>query len=98
MICREQWKFAMSYSLSTVDSTGLMNVSSSADWLRFGMGGKCEYLSSGRILGWLRFSIESLNAPREPPELQLNILMQHRPQHRGKCDIIPYVELWLGVG
>ncbi|KIW05002.1 uncharacterized protein PV09_04160 [Verruconis gallopava] len=35
----EQWKFALSYSLSTVDSSGLMNVTSSADWLRFGMGG-----------------------------------------------------------
>jgi hypothetical protein len=35
----EQWKFGMNYSLSTVDGTGLMNVSSSADWLRFGMGG-----------------------------------------------------------
>lgn len=28
----------MAYSLSTVDDTGLMNVSSGADWLRFGMG------------------------------------------------------------
>ena len=30
---------ALSYSLSFVDSTGLMDVTSSADWLRFGMGG-----------------------------------------------------------
>ena len=29
----------MAYSLSNVDSSGLMNVTSSADWLRFGMGG-----------------------------------------------------------
>ena len=30
---------ALNYSLSFVDSSGLMNVTSSADWLRFGMGG-----------------------------------------------------------
>ncbi|KAK3938559.1 Six-hairpin glycosidase-like protein [Diplogelasinospora grovesii] len=38
----ENWntfKFALSYSLSFVDETGLANVTSSADWLRFGMGG-----------------------------------------------------------
>ncbi|KAF2758411.1 bacterial alpha-L-rhamnosidase domain-containing protein [Pseudovirgaria hyperparasitica] len=35
----EQWKFALAYSLSTIDETGLINVTSSADWLRFGMGG-----------------------------------------------------------
>ncbi|GAB7362002.1 hypothetical protein MBLNU230_g2038t1 [Neophaeotheca triangularis] len=35
----EAWKLAMSYSLSTIDSSGLANVTSSNDWLRFGMGG-----------------------------------------------------------
>jgi hypothetical protein len=30
---------ALNYSISTIDSSGLMNVTSSADWLRFGMGG-----------------------------------------------------------
>ncbi|KAL3421397.1 hypothetical protein PVAG01_07842 [Phlyctema vagabunda] len=34
-----QFKLAMKYSLSTIDSSGLANVTSSADWLRFGMGG-----------------------------------------------------------
>lgn len=32
------WKRAMNYSLLTIDSTGLMNVTSSLDWLRSGMG------------------------------------------------------------
>lgn len=32
------WKRAMSWSLGNIDDTGLMNVTSSADWLRFGMG------------------------------------------------------------
>lgn len=35
----DDWKFAMNYSLSTIDDSGLMNVTSSNDWLRFGMGG-----------------------------------------------------------
>ncbi|KAF2851580.1 glycoside hydrolase family 78 protein [Plenodomus tracheiphilus IPT5] len=35
----DKWKFAMSFSLSFIDSSGLMNVTSPADWLRFGMGG-----------------------------------------------------------
>ncbi|KAL9062352.1 MAG: hypothetical protein Q9157_008997 [Trypethelium eluteriae] len=34
-----QFKLALAYSLSFVDSSGLQNVTSSADWLRFGMGG-----------------------------------------------------------
>jgi hypothetical protein len=34
-----QWKHALSFSLSFIDSTGLMNVTSPSDWLRFGMGG-----------------------------------------------------------
>jgi hypothetical protein len=35
----DQWKLALSFSLSFIDSSGLMNVTSPADWLRFGMGG-----------------------------------------------------------
>lgn len=35
----EQWKFALRYSLSTIDDSGMMNVTSPNDWLRFGMGG-----------------------------------------------------------
>ncbi|KAF1921332.1 alpha-L-rhamnosidase [Ampelomyces quisqualis] len=34
-----QFKFALSFSLSFIDSTNLMNVTSPFDWLRFGMGG-----------------------------------------------------------
>ena len=34
-----KWKLALSWSLSHIDSSGLMNVTSGADWLRFGMGG-----------------------------------------------------------
>jgi hypothetical protein len=34
-----QYKLALSFSLSAIDSTGLMNVTSPNDWLRFGMGG-----------------------------------------------------------
>jgi len=35
----DAWKLAMNYSLSSIDDSGMMNVTSSADWLRFGMGG-----------------------------------------------------------
>lgn len=35
----DQWKLALAWSLSYIDSSGMMNVTSSADWLRFGMGG-----------------------------------------------------------
>ncbi|KAF2633038.1 glycoside hydrolase family 78 protein [Macroventuria anomochaeta] len=35
----DQWKLGLSWSLSYIDSSGLMNVTSPADWLRFGMGG-----------------------------------------------------------
>ncbi|GIK02051.1 hypothetical protein Aspvir_006094 [Aspergillus viridinutans] len=33
-----QYKRALQWSLSSIDSTGLANVTASADWLRFGMG------------------------------------------------------------
>jgi hypothetical protein len=33
------WKKGMEWSLSSIDDTGLMNVTSSNDWLRSGMGG-----------------------------------------------------------
>lgn len=39
---RENWHrvvIALDYSLSTVDETGLANVTSNIDWLRVGMGG-----------------------------------------------------------
>ncbi|KAJ7594706.1 bacterial alpha-L-rhamnosidase domain-containing protein [Mycena floridula] len=35
----DQFKLAMSWSLSSIDDSGLMNVTSPNDWLRFGMGG-----------------------------------------------------------
>ena len=35
----DRFTAALNYSLSTIDDSGLMNVTSSADWLRFGMGG-----------------------------------------------------------
>ena len=34
------YKFALNYSLSFIDESGLMNVTTSADWLRFGMGAR----------------------------------------------------------
>jgi len=39
---RANWhrvELALNYSISTIDQTGLANVTSSADWLRQGMGG-----------------------------------------------------------
>ena len=35
----DQWKLGLNFSLSFIDESGMMNVTSSADWLRFGMGG-----------------------------------------------------------
>jgi hypothetical protein len=35
----DQWKLGLKFSLSFIDDSGMMNVTSSADWLRFGMGG-----------------------------------------------------------
>lgn len=35
----DQWKLVLSCSLSYTNSSDMMNVTSSADWLRFGMGG-----------------------------------------------------------
>lgn len=35
----DQYKLGIQWSLSNIDSTGLMDVTSSADWLRSGMGG-----------------------------------------------------------
>lgn len=35
----DKWKLALSFSISFIDDTGLMNVTSPSDWLRFGMGG-----------------------------------------------------------
>ncbi|KAK4956393.1 hypothetical protein LTR10_005917 [Elasticomyces elasticus] len=33
------WKLGLNFSLSFIDDSGMMNVTSAADWLRFGMGG-----------------------------------------------------------
>lgn len=33
------WKQALNFSLSFIDESGMMNVTSPSDWLRFGMGG-----------------------------------------------------------
>jgi hypothetical protein len=33
------WKQAMNFSVSFIDDSGMMNVTSASDWLRFGMGG-----------------------------------------------------------
>ena len=35
----DQYKRGVKWALSSVDATGLVNVTASADWLRFGMGG-----------------------------------------------------------
>ena len=35
----DQWKLGLNYSLSNIDDSGMMNVTSPNDWLRFGMGG-----------------------------------------------------------
>ncbi|KIW91984.1 uncharacterized protein Z519_06966 [Cladophialophora bantiana CBS 173.52] len=35
----ERFKFGLNYSISFIDSSGMANVTTSADWLRFGMGG-----------------------------------------------------------
>ena len=35
----EQWKLGLEFSLGFIDGSGMMNVTSSADWLHFGMGG-----------------------------------------------------------
>ena len=35
----DQYKLALAFSLSFIDESGMQNVTSSADWLRFGMGG-----------------------------------------------------------
>ncbi len=34
-----QWKLGLTFSLSFIDDSGMMNVTSPSDWLRFGMGG-----------------------------------------------------------
>jgi len=39
-----QFKKGLQWSLNTIDDTGLMDVTSSADWLRFGMGGHVRSL------------------------------------------------------
>ncbi|KAI0470049.1 Six-hairpin glycosidase [Xylariaceae sp. FL0804] len=35
----EDWKLGLEFSLAFIDDSGMMNVTSSSDWLRFGMGG-----------------------------------------------------------
>jgi hypothetical protein len=46
----DQFKLGIEWSLSSVDSSGLMNVTTSADWLRAGMGGHVS-------LDFLRWSL-----------------------------------------
>lgn len=48
-----QFKLALQYSLSTIDETGLANVTSSNDWLRFGMGGHNIEVFYATIVGVL---------------------------------------------
>ena len=46
----DQFKLGMQWSLSSIDSSGLMEVGSSADWLRGGMGGHVRsFLSTNRV-------------------------------------------------
>ncbi|KAK5128631.1 hypothetical protein LTR08_003952 [Meristemomyces frigidus] len=35
----DDWKLGLEFSLGFIDDSGMMNVTSAADWLRFGMGG-----------------------------------------------------------
>jgi hypothetical protein len=42
-----QYKLGVQWAVSSVDSTGLANITASADWLRFGMGG---HVSTNSIL------------------------------------------------
>ncbi|KAL1609892.1 hypothetical protein SLS60_001557 [Paraconiothyrium brasiliense] len=52
-----QWKLALEFSLGFIDDTGLMNVTSPPDWLRFGMGGHnievfsfCDVMEVNRLI------------------------------------------------
>lgn len=44
-----RWVAAMNWSLASIDSSGLMNVTSNRDWLRSGMGGHVSHTLRSRI-------------------------------------------------
>jgi hypothetical protein len=50
----DRYNLALNFSLSFIDESGLMNVTSPNDWLRFGMGGhniEVRYIRKGSFKG-----------------------------------------------
>ena len=76
----EEWKFALNFSLSFIDDSGMMNVTSPSDWLRFGMGGhNIEVSASHNGISWLSLSVFSPKKGQRHPIP--NHLPRHRPRH-----------------
>lgn len=74
-----QFKLALQYSLSTIDETGLANVTSSNDWLRFGMGGHNIEVIYAVFVGVLVLTTRIGKC---------NLLLYSRPRNRGsnRCE------------
>ncbi|KAF2194219.1 glycoside hydrolase family 78 protein [Zopfia rhizophila CBS 207.26] len=65
----EQYKLALNFSLRSIDDSGLMDVNSPHDWLRFGMGG--HNIEANAILyHTLHRAIELANALKDPSMVQ----------------------------
>jgi hypothetical protein len=60
-----QYKLALQWSLSSIDSTGLANVTASADWLRFGMGGHVR--ASPPVTSHFPLTTPEHRSKRNPP-------------------------------
>lgn len=89
----DQWKRAMNYSLSFVDSSGLMNVTSPNDWLRYGMGGhnievrqKLRFTDgSESVLGQLYLIPHPQSWRRASSSSQRFVSYRGMAKHRGWC-------------
>lgn len=53
----DQYKRAIRWAVSSVDETGLANVTLSADWLRFGMGGHVSLIPTKPGAGFSRLTV-----------------------------------------
>lgn len=81
------WKKALNFSLSFIDESGMMNVTSAADWLRYGMGGHnieansilyytiYQGITLGNVLGENRSLLDSWAAKAEGIKASANRLL-----------------------
>jgi hypothetical protein len=77
-----QYKRALQWSLSSIDDTGLANVTASADWLRFGMG--------GHVRSHPHYTLSLTNKSRTSKQTPSSTLSSRNPSSCQKPSTTPH--------